>query len=272
MTNNVIRIGDVTLTRVGYADVNIDPARVGLTPEQVAAVSWGEPLWADGGEVRAGAAVWVIHDGDARIAVDPVQAADEITRTDADAGFHQQAVAALLEAAGMPRESITHAICTHMEGIGMWAWRNDDGSWAPFFPNASIMVSQRELDAIDHGEHPSPVHPAFAQLRALGLLKPTNGGDQITANVSLEQVGAHTPGHQFVHITSGGEHAVMLGHVVVTALHLATGPCPQQHPDPEAAQRRIDALLDEDAVLIGPLWPAPGAGRWDGQKLVAVSA
>jgi len=272
MTTNTIRIGDVTLTRVGYADVNIYPARVGLTPEQVTAVAWGEPVWADGNEVRAGAAVWVIQDGDARIAVDPAQAADEIIRTAADAGFHQEAVAALLDAAGMPRESITHAICTHMEGIGMWAWRNDDGSWSPFFPNASIMVSQRELDAIDEGEHPSPVHPAFAQLRDLGVLQATNGGDHVTANVSLEQVGAHTPGHQFVHITSGGERAVMLGHVVVTALHLATGPCPQKHRDPDAAQRRIDALLDEDAVLIGPLWPTPGAGRWDGKQLVAVSA
>jgi hypothetical protein len=30
-------------------------------------------------------------------------------------------------------------------------------------------------------------------------------------------------------------------------------------------------LLDEDAVIIGPLWPEPGAGRWDGEKLVAIS-
>ena len=164
MTTNTIRVGDVQLTRVGYADVGIDPARVGLTPEQVAAVTWAEPLWADGNEVRAGAAVWVIQDGDARIAVDPAQAADEIIRTDDDAAFHQEAFAALLEAAGMPRESFTHAISTHVEGIGMWAWRNDDGSWAPFFPNAPILVPQRELDAIDRGEHPSPVHAAFTQL------------------------------------------------------------------------------------------------------------
>ena len=48
-----------------------------------------------------------------------------------------------------------------------------------------------------------------------------------------------------------------------------TGPCPQQHPRPDEAQSRIEALLEEDAVLIGPLWPTPGAGRWDGEKLVA---
>jgi glyoxylase-like metal-dependent hydrolase (beta-lactamase superfamily II) len=271
MSTNTIRIGDVTLTRVGYADVNIDPARVGITPEQVTAVTWGEPVWADGGEVRAGAAVWVIQDGDARIAVDPAQAADDIIRTDADAAFHQEAFAAVLDQAGMPRESFTHAISTHVEGIGMWAWRNDDGSWAPFFPNAPIMLPQRELDAIDNGEHPSPAHPAFTELRALGVYKPIDDGDRISDAVSVEHVGAHTPGHVFVHVRSRGQEAIMLGHVVVTALHLVTGLCPQQHPDPDAAQRRIDALLDEDAVLIGPLWPAPGAGRWNGKQLVAAS-
>ena len=272
MTTNTVRVGSVELTRVGYADVGIDPARVGLTADQVAAVTWAEPLWAEGDQVRAGAAVWVIQDGDARIAVDPAQAADDVIRTDDDAALHQKAFAGVLEAAGMPRESFTHAISTHVEGIGMWAWRNDDGSWSPFFPNAKILVPQRELDAIDRGEHPSPVHAAFTQLRELGVYQPVDDGERVTANVSLEHAGAHTPGHAFVRVSSGGERAVMVGHLAVSPLHLVTGPCPQQHPRPEEAQLLIDDLLEEDAVLIGPLWPAPGAGRWDGKRLVAVSA
>ncbi len=271
MSNTEIRIGSVELTRIAYVDVTIDPARVGITPAQIAAVSWAEPLWAEGDEVRAGAAVWAIQDGDARIAVDPAQAADEIIRTDADASVHQEAFAALLAAAGMPRESFTHAIATHVEGIGMWAWRNDDGSWVPFFPNARILVPQREFDAIDRGEHPSPVHAAFAELRAQGVLEPVDDGQRVTENVTLEHVGAHTPGHQFVRIHSGDQTAVMVGHVAVTALHLVTGPCPQQHPRPDEAQARVEKLLTEDAVLIGPLWPAPGAGRWNGRELVPVS-
>ena len=155
------------------------------------------------------------------------------------AAAHQEALAALLEAAGLPRESFTHAISTHVEGIGMWAWRNDDGSWVPFFPNTRILVPRRELDAIDRGEHPSPVHPAFAALRALGVYQAVADGDRVTGNVSLEHVGAHTPGHQFVRIDSGGEHGDGGVIFAVAALHLATGPCPQQHPRPEEAQRRI---------------------------------
>ena len=102
-------------------------------------------------EVRAGAAAWVIESGDARIVVDPACAADEILRNDNDAAAHQEAFAALLESAGFPRESFTHAIATHYEGVGMLAWRNDDGSWKRFFPNAPILMSQRELDAMDAG-------------------------------------------------------------------------------------------------------------------------
>src|SRR5690349_119251 len=122
MTTNTVAVGRVALTRVGYVDVNIDPAIAGLTPAQIAEVPWAEPTWADGAELRAGAAVWVIDDAGTRIAVDPAQAADPILRSDADAAAHQAAFADLLSAAGMPRESFTHAIATHVEGIGMWAW------------------------------------------------------------------------------------------------------------------------------------------------------
>ena len=51
----------------------------------------------------------------------------------------------------------------------------------------------------------------------------------------------------FVRVESDGEHAVMVGHIAVSPLHLVTGPCPQQHPLPDEAQTRIEALLAEDA-------------------------
>jgi len=271
MSTNTVRVGDVVLTRVGYVDVGIPPERAGLTAAQISQVPWAEPTWAKGEELMAGAAVWVVDDGDARIAIDPAQAADEILRSDADAAAHQEAFAAILDAAGMPRESVTDAIATHMEGIGMWAWRNDDGSWTPFFPNAPILVAQRELDAVDAGTHPSPVHPAFAALREQGMLRAVADGDRVSEHVSVEHAGAHTPGHLFVRVAAGGAQAVIVGHLAVSPLHLVTGPCPQQHPQPDEAQARIEKLLTEDAVLIGPLWPAPGALRWNGREAVPVT-
>ncbi len=270
-------VGDVELLRVGYADVTIPPERVGITPEQVAGVAWAEPLWADGAELRAGAAAWVIRSGDALIVVDPAMAADEILRSPADAAAHQDAFAALLAEAGVPREEVTHAIATHVEGIGMFAWRNDDGSWSPFFTNAPLLVSHAELDALDAAAHPSPLHTEFDELRAQGIVRAIEDandgtGTEIAPGVTVEVVGGHTPGHMIVRIASSGESAVMLGHLTVSPLHLATGECPQQHPQPATVEAALAALREEDdALLIGPLWPSPGAGRWISGGLVAAA-
>ncbi len=178
---------------------------------------------------------WVIQSGDARIVVDPAQAADDILRSDADAAAHQEAFSAVLDAAGVPRDSVTHVIATHLDGIGMIAWRNPDGSWVPFFPNAPILMQQREMDAIDAGTHKPDRMEVLAELRDQGAVQAVTGDHlQVTADVALEFTGAHTPGHQIVRINSDGEAAVMLGHLAVSPLHLATGACAQQHPDPAA--------------------------------------
>jgi len=43
------------------------------------------------------------------------------------------------------------------------------------------------------------------------------------------------------------------------------------HVQGAMANARLRALLEEDAVFIGPLWPAPAAGRWNGKELVPLS-
>jgi glyoxylase-like metal-dependent hydrolase (beta-lactamase superfamily II) len=271
VTVTKLTIGDVAVTRVGYVDVSIPPARVGLSVEQIASVEWAEPVWAGGGEIRAGAAAWVIESGDARIVVDPACAADDILRTDADAAAHQEAFAALLADAGFPRESFTHAIATHYEGVGMFAWRNDDGSWTRFFPNAPILMSQTELDAMDAGRlFGEAIMPQLREQGALGAVH----GDRvdITGDVALELTGGHSPGHQIVRVHSGGEQAVIVGHLAVSAVHLGTGYCPEEHMDPGRALEVMEKLLTENAILIGPLWPEPGAGRMVEGRFVPVSA
>ena len=258
-----MKVGDVTLTRVGYADVSVDSARVGLTPEQVREVSWGEPLWADDGQVRVGVAAWIIDSGDARIVVEPANVADDILRTDADAATHQQAFEKALAEAGVTRKNATHVIATHLDGIGMLAWRNDDGSWSPFFTDAPILLSKRELDAIDGKTHFPSRTEVLAEIRTAGAVEATGDQVAVTDDVSIEFTGAHTPGHQIVRISSNGERALVLGHLAVSPLHLATGRCPQQHPDPDRAEELLEGFRNEaGTLLIGPLWPDPGAGRW----------
>ena len=157
---------------------------------------------------RASASAWIIESGDARIIVDPACAVDDILRNDNDAAAHQEAFAALLADAGFPRESFTHAIATHLDGIGMFAWRNDDGTWTRFFPNAPLIISQRELDGIDHGEFVPSGKDVLAELRAQGVVQAvTADHERITDHVSLEFTGGHTEGHQVVRISSDGERS-----------------------------------------------------------------
>jgi glyoxylase-like metal-dependent hydrolase (beta-lactamase superfamily II) len=271
VTTSTVQIGSVLLTRVSYAEVEVEPAVVSLTADEVAAAPWAEPTWASGKQVRASASAWIIESGDARIVVDPAQAVDFILRTDDDAAAHQEAFAALLEAAGFPRESFTHAIATHLDGIGMFAWRHDDGTWTRFFPNAPILMSQRELDGIEHGYFVPSGKEVLAELRAQGAVQAlTRDHERVADDVSVEFTGAHSEGHQVVRVSSNGEEAVMIGHLALSPLQFAQAD-DQNHFDPDGVMAIRRKLLAEDAVLIGPLWPAPGAGRWDGSQLIPVA-
>jgi glyoxylase-like metal-dependent hydrolase (beta-lactamase superfamily II) len=266
-------VGDLTVRRISYAEVTAPAERVGLTSEQVRSVPWAEPTWAVDGEVRIGVAAWVIERGDERIVVEPANVADEILRSDADAATHQEAFAAALAAGGVTRDNVTAVVSTHLDGIGMLAWREDDGTWTPFFRDAPIYLSQRELDGIDDGTHKPSRTEVLAELRACGAVRPVlDERFEMADDVVLELTGGHSPGHQAIRIGGGArnEQVVIVGHLAVTPMHLVTGPCPQQHPDPRRADDAMTALRDEGGILIGPLWPSPGAGQFVDGELVTV--
>ena len=259
-------IGEATLVRVPYADVLVDAAVVGLTSDQVSATDWASPTWAEGGQARVAAAVWIIESQGQRIAVDPAQAADDILRAGPDAAFHQEAVASALADAGFARESIDTVIATHIDGIGMIAWRTDDG-WAPFFPNAQFIVTRRECDAIvDEGWYQPSGGDAFRALHEQGAVTTVDDEHAVTSDVSTRWTGAHSPGHQVVNIASGDDQATMIGHLALSPLHCEFRDS-GAHIDPLAAQAALGTLRD-GRLLIGPLWPTPGAVRWNANGVV----
>ena len=81
MTTTHFSVGAVRLSRVAYAEVSIDPAKVGLSADQVTQISWASPVWADDARVRVAAAIWVIETNGRRIVADPALTADEILRS-----------------------------------------------------------------------------------------------------------------------------------------------------------------------------------------------
>lgn len=259
MTTTVIELGHLRLTRVLYLDAAIDPEPVGLDGETVRSVPWASPNWATDGQVRAASCVWVLEHGERRIAVDPSGNIDEILHDPATTTAHQDAYAAAFLDAGLPIESIDTVLLSHIESIGLTAVRDGDG-WQRFFPNARILLSDAAIARFDAEPVAGEVGAAFAALRSAGLVDPYTDGDEIVPGLRVEWTGMHDPGHCAFHL---GAEATYVGHLAVTPLHLATGPCPPQHADPEGAWRWLESVKADGRILLGPLWPSPGALRWD---------
>jgi glyoxylase-like metal-dependent hydrolase (beta-lactamase superfamily II) len=257
------RVGGVELARVPYFDIPLDPAVVNLTVAQVAAVGWATPSWATtDGHVLVGQAVWVIVSNGQLIVVDPCGAADQFLRSGPEAIGHQEAVLGALRDAGFPPACVDVVVLSHLDGIGMAAAVAPDGSWVPAFPNARIVMTSTELDWLRGGGQADGLD-ALNALIAQGVVDGVTDGHEITDEVRLELTGAHTPGHAVVRIESQSDRATFLGHLALSPLNLATR-SQSSLQDSARATEMLDAFVAEaaadEALLVGPLWPYPGAG------------
>jgi glyoxylase-like metal-dependent hydrolase (beta-lactamase superfamily II) len=253
-----INLGDVTLTRVLYLEAAIDPDAGGLTPDQVRAVPWGEPTWADDGQMRLASCVWVVRSGGRHVVVDPAGNLDDILHDPGSTGHHQKAYRAAFAAAGIPIESVDTVLLSHIESIGLTAVRDGDG-WTTFFPNARVLISDTAKSDFEEHSPPGDIGAAFTALFAAGVIDTYLDGEEIVPGVRAEWTGMHNPGHCAFHV---GDDATFVGHLAVSPLHFATGPCAPQHADPNGVWRWLNKTKANGRVLIGPLWPSPGAMRF----------
>jgi glyoxylase-like metal-dependent hydrolase (beta-lactamase superfamily II) len=264
MSVTTIEVGDVVLTRVLYLDAAIDPEATGLTAQEVRSVPWAEPLWADGDQVRAAACAWVIESGGRTIVVDPAGNIDDILHDPGTTEAHQQAFAAAFVTAGIDPGSVDTVLLSHIESVGLAAVRATDGSgnWRPFFPNSRVLMSDTALASFGTLAETEMVAEAFGVLVADGLIDTFADGDLLAPGVRAEWTGAHNPGHTAFHVGDLDAPAVtFVGHLAVTPLHLATGPCRPQHAEPERAWEWLQSAAVDGRWLVGPLWPSPGAVR-----------
>ncbi len=286
----VIQRSNFRLSRVGYADTPVPPEVVGLGAAQVASAPWAAPHWAGSAPgapttVTVGAAVWIAEIGGRRIALDPVQAADSVLRCDRDTEIqHQAGVAAVLARVGFARESIDVLAMTHIEGVGMVAWRADDGHWEPFFPNARILVSDDVLmaflgappaddSASAEGEDATPdlQFSAWSALIEQGRVATFADGEEIAPGMRARVLHGHCAGHTVFHFEDDEPTGAVafIGHLAVSPLHLATGPCAALNEQPDEAWAVLHDVAATVPTLVGPLWPAPGYGRWQQDRLTS---
>jgi len=266
-------VGGVRLTRVPYFDVTLDADIIGFAATRAAGVPWGVPDWATpDGRVLVGQAVWVVESDTRTVAVDPCGAADAFLRSGPEAIGHQTAVAAALTAAGFPVGMVDSVVLSHLDGIGMAAAVDTEGAWRPFFPNARVVMSRDELSHV--AAHPE-IGGAVALRRLIdqGVVEGVDPPWEVAPGVALELTGGHSPGHCVVRV---GEDAVFVGHLAINPLQAGAGVIRGQHWDDDAAHSALERELawasERDALVIGPLWPAPRAGRVTGPPWVVSAA
>jgi hypothetical protein len=234
-------------------------------------VVWGEPTWADGDKVRVAACAWVIAGHGRTIVVDPMGNADEILHDPASAAAHQAAILGAFRAAGVDPDSVDTVLLSHIESVGMIAVRESGSppSWRPFFPNSRILMSETARASFPEPMTGDPVLAAFTSLFDRGLVDVFADGDEIVAGLRAEWTGAHNRGHAVFHV--GAPAALtFVGHLAVSPLHLGTGPCKPQHPEPDRAWALLQSYAADGRLLAGPLWPSPGAGRWIEGRFAAI--
>jgi glyoxylase-like metal-dependent hydrolase (beta-lactamase superfamily II) len=177
-----------------------------------------------------------------------------------------------MRAAGFPPDRVDTVVLSHLDGIGMAAVLAPDGGWVPAFPKARVVMMSAELEFLAGGA-PAQGLDALNALDAQGVVDGVHDGYRLTDEVWLQLTGAHTPGHAVVRIQSGDARATFLGHLALSPVNNGLTDCAPGDADAERAADVLHALIAEaaadDALIVGPLWPFPGAAHVSGDRIVA---
>lgn len=267
------QIGDVKITRVveieavgGVKFILPDADRDACAP-----IKWMAPNFMDDeGNLKMSVHALIVDTGDRRIMVDTCIGNDKQRTIPAWSNL-QGSFLADIEAAGYPRESIDTVMCTHLhvDHVG-WNTMLVDGEWLPTFPNARYLMAEKEWRHWDANEDESTYGPVLADsvrpIVEAGLADFVAVDEQICPEVRLEPTPGHTPGHVSVHITSGGQEALITGDCIHHPVQMTnTHWCSSADSDQAEGQKTREDLLakyvDSDVLIIGTHFATPTAGH-----------
>jgi glyoxylase-like metal-dependent hydrolase (beta-lactamase superfamily II) len=209
--SNSVTVGRVEI--IALLDVPLGAPIARIFPD-VAAESWQPyrgiyPRSWDGDDFRHNAQGYLIVTPTERILVD----------TALGPGPHAMlggATGGLLDElrdAGTAPDEIDRVVFTHLHGDHI-GWNLREG--AATFPHARHVVPQADWDHF-RTEAGAAANPSVAAqvepLEGMGLLDLVEGERTLTPELTLLPTPGHTPGHQSIVISSGGERALILGDV-----------------------------------------------------------
>lgn len=136
------------------------------------------------------------------------------------------ALEAGIKRAGFSTDDVTLVINTHLhfDHAGGNTWRNEAGEVLPTFPKARYVVQRGEVEYARRANERTAAS-YFPQnwdpIIAMGQFDVIDGEPEIRPGIRVRRTPGHTPHHQSVILTSGGETLCFLGDVVPTAHHLS---------------------------------------------------
>ena len=245
-------VGAIDITRVADPEFELILPQDDDTRAVLKATPWLHPEFVtDDQALRIGSSAVVIRTPSLTIVVDPFLAFDDPARL--------APRLAALRAAGADPEAVDVVLNTHIDGIGANVLA--DGS--PAFPSARYLVPKAELDDAAAGIHGEP-GAYLTALAAKGLVDAVDGTETLAPGVHLEDAPGHSPGMVVAWIDSGGQQAVVVGHLLLHPAQIANPDVHTGDLDPVVlAATRRELLLrcaESGALLVGPLFAAPGAG------------
>jgi len=111
----------------------------------------------------------------------------------------------------------------HFDHAGGNTLKQEAGSAAVAFPNATYVVQKGELGFASHPNErtaASYLAPNYAPVAAAGRFRLVSGEVSVLPGVRVLPTPGHVPFHQSVLVSDGGEAACFLGDLVPTAAHL----------------------------------------------------
>jgi glyoxylase-like metal-dependent hydrolase (beta-lactamase superfamily II) len=158
----------------------------------------------------------------------------------------------------------------HRDHVG-WSVTGEPGQEVEHFPNATVVVSQRE---IDYWFHPAVIGTERGQTAFRGLSRAMDAGRvvtfdgeyEVTPGLTTIPTPGHTPGHNSVMITSQDEHLLILGdlthHKSMLEHHDWVAGVDVDPSETTRSRKKIcEVALEHDALVTAPHFDIPTLGR-----------
>lgn len=274
----MIKLGDIEITRIEELMITEPVASfAGIGEAELAAhASWLVPDYYVPAEASfvTSVHVWLLRGPGQVILVDTGGGNDK--ERPASPRFHKRQAAFLeeLAKAGVRREDVTLVLLTHLhvDHVG-WNTMLVDGRWVPTFPNATYVMSAREVEARDPergaaGKPPGAQAPFIDSVKPIldaGLARLVEGNERITDGIDLMPIPGHAPGQMAVRVRSGADEALFMADVVHQPIQVYypqvnSKYCEDQELARETRAEVLAYAADRHALLLPGHFGRPHAG------------